>query len=335
MKYWVRILIFIFAAALFVSCQKEKSVKVGLLLHALDKERWESDRDFFIQKVEELGGTVLFEEAGNNADSQLKQAQKLLESGVNALVVVPVDQFAAGKIVEEAHSKSVPVISYDRLILNCKLDYYVSTDNVEIGELQASYLTAIKPAGNFALIGGARSDHNSQFLYLGHMNGLSPLIERGDIKIILNTFTDRWESDEGYTITSDLLKNTKEKPDAIIAGNDAIAMGVIRALKEYKLDGEVLLAGMDADLLNLQEIVKGTQTCTVYKPIAKMASTAAEIAFRLGSGLEYEKTFQTISNGEKLVPSFLFNGVIVNKNNLKLTVVSEGYQKEEDIFKRQ
>jgi D-xylose transport system substrate-binding protein len=91
---------------------------------------------------------------------------------------------------------------------------------------------------------------------------------------------------------------------------------------------------MDADLGNLQEIVKGNQTCTIYKPIAKMASTAAEIAYRLGNGEKCEKTFQTISNGEMLVPSFLFNGVIVNKQNLKLTVISEGYQTEEDIFRR-
>jgi D-xylose transport system substrate-binding protein len=90
---------------------------------------------------------------------------------------------------------------------------------------------------------------------------------------------------------------------------------------------------MDADLQNLQEIVKGTQTCTIYKPIQKMASAAAEIAFKLGSGLECERTFQTTSNGEMLVPSLLFDGDLVNKHNIKFTVVSEGYQREEDIFK--
>ena len=334
MKYVVRILICFLFALLISACQREQSVKIGLLLHALDKERWESDRDFFVSKVEELGGTVTVVEAGNSAETQLKQAQELLNNGINALVVVPVDQFAAAKIVEEAKLKDVPVISYDRLILNCKLDFYVSTDNVEIGELQANYLTTIKPEGNYVLIGGARKDHNSQFLYLGHMNVLSPLIEKGDIKIVLNSFTESWEEKEGYSITKEFLSNNSSTiPDAIIAGNDAIAMGSINALQEAGLAGKVLVAGMDADLHNLQEIVKGTQTCTVYKPIAKMAAAAAEIAMRLGSGLECERTFQTISNGEMLVPSFLFNGVIVNKQNLKLTVVSEGYQKEEDIFK--
>ena len=333
MKYVFRFFTCFLIALLISACQKEQNVKVGLLLHALDKERWESDRDYFVEKVQELGGTVTVVEAGNDAETQLKQAQKLIAEGVDVLVVVPVDQFGASKIVEEAQKNNVPVVSYDRLILNCKLDYYVSTDNVEIGELQARYLTTIKPDGNYVLIGGARSDHNSQFLYLGHMNVLSPLIEKGDIKVVLNSFTESWEEIEGYNITKDFLKNSAAQPDAIIAGNDAIAMGAIRALDEAGMAGKVLVAGMDADLHNLQEIVKGTQTCTIYKPISKMAAAAAEIAFRLGSGLDCERTFQTISNGEMLVPSYLFNGVIVNKQNLKLTVVSEGYQTEEDIFK--
>lgn len=333
MKYLVRILNLFVFILLMTACQKEQSVKIGLLLHALDKERWESDRDYFVEKVNDLGGTVTVVEAGNNAETQFKQAQKLLAEGVNVLVVVPVDQFAAARIVEEAKKVNVPVISYDRLILNCNLDFYVSTDNVEIGELQARYLTTVKPEGNYALIGGGRNDHNSQFLYLGQMNELAPLIEKGDIKVVLNTFTESWAEEEGYTIASGLIKGKSGTPDAIIAGNDAIAIGVIRALEEHGLAGKVLIAGMDADLPNLQEIVKGTQTLTVYKPIQKMASAAAEIAIRLGSGLPCERTFQTTSNGEMLVPSILFNGVVVNKQNLKLTVVSEGYQKEEDIFK--
>lgn len=333
MKYVVRIFSLFLLALLISSCQTDQSVKVGLLLHALDKERWESDRDYFVEKVKELGGTVTVVEAGNNADTQLKQAKKLLSEGINVLVVVPVDQFAAAKIAEEARKNNVPVVSYDRLIMNCELDYYVSTDNVKIGELQANYLSTIKPEGNFMLIGGARSDHNSQFLYLGHMNILSPLIEKGDVKIVLNTFTEYWGETEGYTITSNYLKQKNNFPDAIIAGNDAIAIGAIRALGEAGLAGKVLVAGMDADLQNLQEIINGTQTCTIYKPIQKMASAAAEIAFKLGSGLECERTFQTISNGKMLVPSLLFDGDIVNKHNIKLTVVSEGYQREEDIFK--
>jgi D-xylose transport system substrate-binding protein len=311
---------------------KDKSVEVGLLIHTFDNERWEKDRDYFVEKVQELGGTVKVETAENDASKQLEQAKELLANGIDVLVVVPVDQFAAAEIVKEAHAQNVKVISYDRLIKNCKLDYYVSTDNVKIGELQANYLTRIKPVGKYALIGGAKNDNNSMFLYLGQMNELAPLVEKGDIKIIYNEFTEEWSEEDGYEHTKNIIK-TNMDVDAIIAGNDAIALGAIKALGEATLEHKVLIAGMDADLKNLQEIVAGHQTCTIYKPYEKLAATAAELAVKLGKGEEYERTFQTISNGEVLVPSVFHEGVVVNRENLKLTVVSEGYQKEEEIYK--
>jgi D-xylose transport system substrate-binding protein len=312
--------------------KQNKNVEVGFLIHAFDKERWENDRDYFVEKVQELGGSVQVEIAENDAAKQLEQAKELIAKGVDVLVVVPVDQFAAAEIVRVAHEKGVKVVSYDRLIKNCELDFYVSTDNVEIGTLQAKYITTIKPTGNYALIGGAMSDNNSQFLYLGQMNVLQPLVEKGDIKIVYNEFTQAWEEKEGYLHAMKILK-ANEQVDAIIAANDALAYGVIKALRETGNEGKVLLAGMDADLRNLQEIVAGHQTCTVYKPYDKLASTAAELAFNLAINGAGENTYQTVSNGKKLVPVIYHAAMIVNRENLKLTVISEGYQKAEEVYK--
>lgn len=334
MKYQIKFIAIIFLFVLFNGCgpKEKENVNVGFLLHALDKERWENDRDFLIQKVQELGGTVTVKVADNDAAKQLEQAKELLANGVDVLVVVPVDQFAAAEIVDAAHAKNIKVISYDRLIKNCDLDFYVSTDNVNIGTLQANYLTTIKPQGNYALIGGAQRDNNSKFLYLGQMNVLEPLVEKGDINIVYNVFTEAWEEQEGYEATKKMLSQVKNV-DAIIAGNDAIAYGVLKELKDAGMEGKVLVAGMDADLRNLQEIVAGHQTCTVYKPYEKLASTTAEIAVKLAKGQEYENTFQTVSNGKVLVPVFFHDAMIVNRENLKLTVISEGYQKEEEVYK--
>lgn len=333
MKHLIKLFILVLLSCFIGGCeQKEESVEVGFLVHAFDSERWENDRDYFVQSVQELGGTVKVMDATNDANKQLAQAKELLANGADVLVVVAVDQFAAAEIVKEAHAKNVKVISYDRLIKNCKLDFYISTDNVEIGALQANYLTTIKPTGNYALIGGAINDHNSQLLYLGQRNVLQPLVEKGDIKIVYNEFTEAWEEDEGYIQAKKLLSGN-ENVDAIIAGNDAIAMGVIKALIEVGKEGDVLLAGMDADLRNLQEIVAGNQTCTIYKPYEKLAATAADLAVKMAHCVECEKTYQTVSNGELLVPTFFHTGMIVNKENLKLTVISEGYQREEEVFK--
>lgn len=334
MKNPFKLFTFIFIAIfIFSGCtlQREEDVQVGLLLHSLDRERWENDRDFLVEKIEEQGGTVMVRVADNDASKQLAQAKELLANGVDVLVVVPVDQFAAADIVNEAHKQDIKVISYDRLIKNCKLDYYVSTDNVEIGALQASYLTTIKPKGNYALIGGAINDNNSQLLYLGQRNVLQPLVEKGDIKIIFNEFTEDWSGDEGYKLARKILSGT-EPVDAIIAANDAIALGVIKALDEAGVK-DVLVAGMDADLPNLREIVAGKQTCTVYKPYEKLAATTADLAMKLALHNDFGNTFQTVSNGAKLVPTVFHTGMIVNRENLKLTVISEGYQREEEVYK--
>ncbi|WP_319503716.1 substrate-binding domain-containing protein [uncultured Draconibacterium sp.] len=333
MNVRITLLILVFLSGLcFTACDtKDEPVEVGFLIHAFDKERWENDRDYLVEDVQELGGTVKVMNAENDADKQLAQAKELLANGVDVLVVVPVDQFAAAAIVEAAHAQNVKVISYDRLIKNCKLDYYVSTDNVEIGSLQASYLTTIKPKGKYALIGGAMSDNNSQLLYLGQRNVLQPLVDRGDIEIVYNEFTNAWEESEGYEHAKRLLK---AHPDvnAIIAGNDELAMGVLRAIKEAGKEGEILVAGMDADLRNLREIVAGHQTCTVYKPYEKLAATTADLAMKLAHNENGERTYQTVSNGEMLVPTVFHNGMIVNKENLQLTVISEGYQREEEVY---
>ncbi len=334
MKSMFRSVKLLLVCLLFITgCNNNKPVKIGLLLHALDNERWENDMNYFTEKVKELKGTVFVEIAENDVEKQLKQAKKMIAEGVGALVVVPVDQFAAAKIVELAHAKDIKVISYDRLIKNCKLDYYVSTDNVEIGEQQASYLTTIKPTGNYALIGGSKNDNNSQFLYLGQMNILQPLVEKGDVNIVYNELTMDWEEEEGYEHGVKLLEKNNKDVDAIIAANDAIARGVMKALEEAGLAGEILLAGMDADLKNLQEIVRGNQTCTIYKPYEKLASTAAQIAVKMANCEECEKTYQTVSNGEVLVPSIFHDAMVVNRENLKLTVFSEGYQEEKDVYK--
>ena len=170
-------------------------------------------------------------------------------------------------------------------------------------------------------------------LYLGQMNILQPYIEKGEIKLVYSTFSDYWTAEEGYKHTKELLKTISVPIDAIIAGNDGIALGVLKALKEHSLEGKVALAGQDADLQNIQEIIKGNQTMTVYKPIKTMAFTVAELAMHLADGSPVPQTTATMSNGNRLVPSFLVNPMAINESNIQMTVVAEGYQEAEAITK--
>lgn len=307
--------------------------KIGLLVHSLETPRWNNDQRYFTEAVTQLGGKAIVDVANNDELKQIEQAKKMIESGVSVLVLIPVNQFTAGQIVEMAHKSDVKVIAYDRMVNNCWLDYYVSSDNVRIGEIQAEYLTNLKPTGNYALIGGPTYDNNSRMIYIGQMNILQPLIEKGQIKLVGSVFTDAWTGDEGYKHTLELLDTAHGKIDAILAGNDAMALGVLKALKEKGIEGKVALAGQDADLFNIQEIIKGNQTMTVYKPIKTMAYTAAELAMNLAKDKPLAQATATLSNGNRLVPSYLVNPMGVNQSNIQMTVVAEGYQDANKVLK--
>lgn len=323
---------FILTGSILVGCSSAKP-KIGLLVHSFETPRWQNDKKYFIEAVNQLGGIPVVNSAENDEQKQIDQAKEMINSGVAVLVIIPVNQFSAGIIVDLAHQHNIKVIAYDRMINNCWLDYYVSSDNVRVGEIQAEYLTNLKPTGDYALIGGPTYDNNSRMLYLGQMNILQPYIEKGEIKLVYSVFSDYWTAEEGYKHTQELIKATSGKIDAIIAGNDGIAMGVLKALKEKGLEGKVSLAGQDADLPNIQQIIKGNQTMTVYKPIRTMAFTVAELAIHLAQGTDIPQATATMSNGNRLVPSFLVNAMAINESNIQMTVVAEGYQEAEEILK--
>ena len=311
------------------SCQMKP--RIGFLMDSLEIERWNKDKALFEEKVKELGGIPIVEVAESDPAKQLEQAQKLIDEGVDVLVVVPVDLERAGEIVKLAHQHYIPVISYDRLIKNCNLDYYISTDNINIGELQADYLTKIAPKGNYVLISGPTSDYNAYLLHLGWMNVLQPLIDKGDINVVLDEFSNYWLPDEAYRILSQYLKD-KNEVDAIICGNDALASGAIAALKEHQKDGKVLLAGQDADIQAVRNIVAGNQTITIYKPIESLAFAAANAAIKISDGEAPSNMHLTVNNGKRLVPAILLQASVVNSQNIKMTVIQEGYIGEQEIF---
>lgn len=320
------ILVLFFALS---SCTRE--VKVGFLMDTFKQERWSKDRDLFLQHARDLKAHVVLLAAEGDATKQIQQARELLDGKVKVLVVVPVDQYSAATIVSLAHQYGVKVLAYDRIIRNCDLDMYISFDNVEVGRLQADYLTRACPKGKYCMIGGATTDYNSSLIRIGQMNVLQPLIEKGDIQLVYDRFVSKWTQEEGYRSMKECL-DKNPKIDAVLAANDDLATGAAKALQEKKLEGKVLLAGQDADLDACQRIVRGTQTMTVYKPIEAIAYRAVEIACKLGRNQPVENLSMSVNNGKIMVPSMLLKPMSVNKETIKLTVIADGYLQENKIF---
>jgi D-xylose transport system substrate-binding protein len=307
-------------------------IRIGLSLDTLKEERWQRDRDVFVERAKELGADVLVQSADGDDNVQTQQAENLLTQSVNVLVVIPHNGEVAASIVEASHRQGVPVVSYDRLIRNSEPDLYISFDNEKVGELQARYLVDHAPKGNYVLIGGAPTDNNATLFRKGQMNVLKPSIDRGDIRIVADQWARDWLASEALRHTENALTQANNNVVAVVVSNDATAGGAIQALEEQKLAGKVLVSGQDADLAALQRIIAGTQTMTVYKPVAQLARRAAEAAVALARREKVEST-SAINNGKVDVPSVLLEPIVVDKNNIVDTVIKDGYQKLEEVYR--
>jgi D-xylose transport system substrate-binding protein len=307
-------------------------VFIGFSMDTLKEERWNRDKALVEARAKEVGAQLSVQVANGDDAVQTKQCDNMLTSGVDVLIVAPHNGDIAASIVENAHAKGVPVISYDRLIKNSEPDLYVSHQVIRMGEMQGEYALKHVPKGNYVLIGGAPTDNNAKLLRDGQMNVLKPAVDRGDVKIISDQFAREWKAEEAQRLTEDALTKTKNDIQAVVASNDGTAGGAISALEVARLTGKVLVTGQDAQLDAVQRIAKGTQTMTIYKPIKPLADSAVDSAVKLARG-EALNAPDKINNGKIDVPSILQEPQAVDRENLMSTVVKDGYHKFEDVYK--
>ena len=313
--------------------QTKYPIKIGLSMDTLRAARWVKDRDLFTEECNKRGVGVLVQSCESNDALQISQSENLLSQGIQALVVVAHNDKSCATIVESAHKLGVPVLAYDRLIANCDLDIYVSFDNVRVGELMAEKLTALKPKGNYVLMGGAPTDHNAILVREGHMKGLGPFLKRGDIKIVGDQWSNDWLAVNALKNMENILTQNNNRVDAVLDSYDGTAGGSIQALAEQKLAGKVLVSGQDAEIAACQRILAGTQTMTVYKPVQLLAAKAAELAIKLAKKEPIGEATVGIDNGKIKVPSVLLDPIPVDKNNMVSTVIKDGFHKMEEVYK--
>lgn len=326
-----RVLAFILCIFVLNSCSNSNKIKIGYLIPNTEGDRYKKEQVYFHDKIASLGGEALSLSAEYDDKLQIKQADDLMAQGVKVLVINCVNQVTAAAIVRNAHEKNVKVIAYDRLISNCDLDYYLSFDNVEVGKQMAEYTVKLKPEGKYVLLGGDKADMNALLVKNGQLAVLEPYITSGKIKIVLNIFVEDWSGDNAAHEMKKFLELSGVVPDVILSSNDGMATGVVEVLKSFNLDGKVIITGQDAELEACRNIVKDKQTMTMYKPIMKLANTAAEISMKLARGEKISEAVASIYNGQKKVDAILLSPVVVDKNNLKTTVLADGLLKESDL----
>ncbi|HPG30329.1 MAG TPA: sugar ABC transporter substrate-binding protein [bacterium] len=306
-------------------------ILVGLSLPTLREERWRKDKEIIESESLKSGIELISCVADNDSVKQEEQCLEMIAKGVSVLILAPRDADKAANIVATAKEKGVKVISYDRLVLNADIDLYISFDNIKVGELQGKYLTKKVSKGNYIILSGAPTDNNSKMYKEGAMKFISPLVENKQINIIEEKDIEDWKPEEAKKIVKSVLKSRKNNVDAILAPNDLTAGGCIEAIAEKKLEGKIAVTGQDAELAAVKRIFKGTQSMTVFKDTRILASKAVEFSKKiaLGEGLI---NLTKVNNGKKEVVSFLFEPIMVDKDNADTVLIQSGYLKKEDVY---
>lgn len=280
----------------------------------------------------------------------------MIDDRVNLILVVAVDANSLSEVLDKAKDEKIPVIAYDRLIMNTDaISYYVSFDNYTVGTLQARYvvealgLNENKGPFNIEFTAGDPGDNNAAFFYNGARDFLKTYIDSGKINVIsgqdefAKVVTDSWNTEKAEKRFKNIIKSyysDGERLDAVICSNDSTAYGITNAIgSEYNGDNKVIITGQDADEKNLKNIVDGKQSMTVYKDLNNEAVAAFDLSDAILQGQDIDESLISKSqwdfdcsydeysydNGTGFIPSFLLKPVAVTKENMKEVLIDPGY----------
>lgn len=311
-----------------------RRVVIGFSMDTLKEERWQADKRLFTEKAEALGAEVLVQSANSDDVRQVQDIESLISRNVDVLVVVPHNAEAMATAVEKAHAAGIPIVSYDRLIKNADVDLYISFDNFRVGEEQGKALVGLLPGGKGRIVRiyGAKTDNNAALFKAGQDSVILPLVEKGDITVVHEDWTEGWKPENAKRIAQAAIATHGTKFDAILASNDGTAGGAIQALMEEGVAGKIIVTGQDAELAACQRIVAGTQAMTIYKPIHALAQGAAAAAVDLARARPIIAR-TGVANGKIDVPSILLDVQVVTAANMRDTVIKDGFHSEADVYR--
>jgi putative multiple sugar transport system substrate-binding protein len=324
---------------------------VGIAMPTKSSERWVKDGENMKKEFEALGYEVNLQYAEDVVENQISQIENMITNGVDILVIASIDGEALTDVLDQAKKLEIPVIAYDRLIMNSDhVSYYATFDNFQVGVLQGQYieeklgLAQGEGPFNIELFAGSPDDNNAYFFWDGAMSVLEPYIDNGQL-VVQSGQTDfdqgatlRWDGAKAQERMDNLLSAhySDKRIDVVYSPFDGISRGVISSLKAVgygTADNPMpIVTGQDAELASVKSIIAGEQTQTIFKDTRELAKKAVEMADAVLSGKEPEvNDTKTYDNGVKVVPSYLLEPISVDIDNYKEVLVDSGYFTEEEL----
>lgn len=310
--------------------------RIAFLLPENKTARYEShDRPAFVERVGELCPEceTIVSNADQDAAHQQAQAEAAITNGADVLVLDPVDSRAASVIARHADAAGIPVVSYDRLVLDAPVDFHVTFDNEQVGRLQASVLLdAIAGAGmgSVVVLNGSPTDDNSaQF-----RQGARMVFDAGGVTIGSEADIPDWSPDQAQEAMERALATLgRDQVAGVYAANDGMAGGAIAAMKAAGLDPLPPVTGQDAELAAVRRILTGEQYMTVYKAVRTQARSAADLAVSLARTGEPPEGLRNswVDNGYAEIPALMLEPVAVTRETIAGTVVADGFWSVDEI----
>ena len=335
MKRLISPVVVILAALLLPAVAQAARLKIGLSLPTQREERWVKDKQVMEAEAKKFDVDLRVQVTDNDAGKQVAQCENLISQGIKVLILAPHDAYSASVIIDKASKAGIKVISYDRLVTESPLDYYyLSFDNVKVGELQGEFITKKVAKGSYIVLAGSPTDNNAKLFREGAMKFIKPLADKGDIKVVMDQFVKDWQPSEAQKLCEQALTANQNKVDAVLAPNDGTAGGCIQALAAQGLAGKVPITGQDAELSGAIRIVQGTQSMTIFKDTRELGKRAVQMAVDIANGKAIDTKGQVVNNGKRDVPSVLLTPFTVTKENLDERLISSGYLTREKVYKK-
>jgi putative multiple sugar transport system substrate-binding protein len=329
---------------------KSTGKKIGVAMPTKDLQRWNQDGANMKSSLEKAGFKVDLQYANNDIATQVSQIENMITGGCNVLVIASIDGGSLGTVLAEAKSQNIPVIAYDRLIMDTDaVSYYATFDNYKVGTIQGQYivdkldLKNQKGPFNIELFTGSPDDNNARFFFNGAMDILNPYIDNGTLNIVSGqrkfeeVATLNWSTEEAQKrmenlITANYADGTKL--DAVLSSNDSCAIGISNALVNagYTKDNFPILTGQDCDITSVKNILAGTQSMSIFKDTRTLANKVVEMVGAILNDKEVPvNDTKTYDNGKGIVPTFLCDPQFADISNYKELLIDSGYYTEDQL----
>ena len=322
--------------------------KVGVAMPTQSSERWINDGANMKAQLEALGYEVDLQYAEDDVQAQVSQIENMIASGVNCLVIASIDSDALVNVEAQAKEAGIPIIAYDRLLMNTDaVSYYATFDNKGVGTAIGKYIEEnanLDPADpkTIEFFMGSPDDNNAHMLYAGLMEVLQPYLDNGALvcKSGRTSFDDtcilRWSQETAQQNCENYLTGfyADEDLDICATAFDGFAYGCKAALEGagYTDANWPMITGQDAELMATKNIISGKQTMSIYKDTRLLAEKCVTMVQAVLEGAEPEiNDTEQYDNGKIVVPSYLCTPVAVDQSNYKEIIVDGGYYTEEQL----